>query len=246
MLPTISIGPLTLPTASLVYILGIWLTLATTEKGAARLNLHVPATYNLATVALASGFIAGRLFFVATHWSAYRQNPLGIVWPLTGGYNIWAGLLIGLVAAFFYARARQLPAGETLDALAPAIIVGFMTVSLSDFLAGPGYGVEADLPWSISLFGIQRHPVQVYELLTAVAALFAWLAYSSRRMFDGQLFLIAAAIFSAGRLLVDAYRADAMLTADGYHVVQILSLFVLLSALFLLMRGSTAPTIELS
>lgn len=240
MLPSISIGPLVLPTASLVTILGIWLALATTEKTAAHLRLDVPFTYNLATVALASGFIASRLAFVVAHWSAYRQNLFGIIWPLTGGYDLWAGLIAGFAVAFFYGRARQLPLGATLDALAPAILVGLMAVSLADFLGGPGYGVEADIPWSISLFGIKRHPVQLYELIAGIAALLSWLASSHGRSISGHLFLTSAAVYSSGRLFVDAYRANAALTANGYHIVQILSLAALLGALFLLMRGFTS------
>lgn len=244
MLPTINLGPLVIPSASLVYILGIWLALAVTEKAAAHLDLDVPWTYNLATIGLASGFIAARVAFVAVHWDAYRQNLIGIVWPLTSGFNVWAGLLVACAAAFFYGRARNLPVGETLDALAPGLIVAFMTISAADFLAGPGYGVQADLPWSVSLFGILRHPVQIYELLGAALALVAWRAYRERRDFGGQLFLIAMAVFSAGRLFVDAYRANAALTPGGYHTVQIVALAALVGAMILLMRNGTTVETE--
>lgn len=244
MLPTLNIGPLVIPTANLIHILGIWLALVSVEKAAARLKLHVPWTYNLAAIALAGGFIAARLVFVANHWTAFRQNLLGIVWPLTSGFNLWAGLAIGIAAAFFYARARRLPAGATADALTPGILIGFMTISLADFLAGPGFGIEADLPWSITLFGIQRHPVQLYELLVALVALLAWTRFHRKRTFPGQRFLASTALFSAGRLFVDAYRANPLLTAGGLHVVQLLAFAVLVATLLLLMRNSTSVTSE--
>jgi phosphatidylglycerol:prolipoprotein diacylglycerol transferase len=236
MLPTISIGPLTFPTAGLVYILGIWIALTVVEKAAARLTADVDTTYTLATVALATAFITARLAFVAGHWSAYSQNLIGIVWPLTGGFNLWAGVGAGAAAGFFYGRAKNLSPGATLDALAPGILVGLMTVSLADFLAGPGFGTEADLPWSITLFGIERHPVQLYELLVAAVALLAWNALRTRPRPEGRLFLVAAGIYGAGRLFTDAFRANAWLTAGGYHVLQIISLAVLLTCLLLLMR----------
>jgi prolipoprotein diacylglyceryltransferase len=63
--------------------------------------------------------------------------------------------------------------------------------------------------------------------------------------FDGQLFLIGTAVYSAGRLLTDAYRANAWLTNSGYHIIQILSLLILLTTLILLARNqSTAPPIN--
>lgn len=239
MLPTLNLGPVVLPTASLIYIAGIWLALLAVEKAAERLKLHVPWTYNVAAIALAAGFIGAKVVFVATHWDAYRQNLLGIIWPLTSGYNLWAGLFAAFWAAFFYGRARGLPPGSTLDALAPGLLAGAMTISLADFLAGPGYGTESQIPWSIVLFGISRHPVQLYEIAVALLALLTWLLYLKRRDYEGQLFLLATAVFSAGRLLVDAYRANALLTTGGYHVLQIGALAVLVVAMVFLMRAAT-------
>jgi phosphatidylglycerol:prolipoprotein diacylglycerol transferase len=239
MLPTLEIGSLVLPTAGLVYILGIWVSLTLVEKAANALDADTSAIYGVATAALISGFISARLFFVATHWDAYRQSPLGIIWPLTSGFNWWAGLALGVAGAFFYARARRLQAGVTLDALAPGLVLAFMTVSLADFLAGPGYGEVSDLPWSVTLFGISRHPVQIYELLAGLAALLAWRYAFVRRTASGQLFLVTIAVYSAGRLMVDAYRANAWLVEGGYHGLQIVSLGVLLISLFLLARVSS-------
>lgn len=241
MLPTLNVGPLTLPTANLTYILGIWLALIAVEKAAQRLDLHVPWTYNVAVITLVTAFVIARLAFVATHWSAYQENLLGIVWPLTGGFNLWVGLAAGAAAAFFYGRARRLALGATADALAPGLLVGFLTISLADFLAGPGFGVAADLPWSVNLFGVRRHPVQLYEILAALLGLLVWINIHRKQVAPGQRFLSSIAVYSAGRLFVDAYRANAPLTAGGYHLIQLIALAALLVSIILLMR--TAPTV---
>ena len=250
MLPVLDLGFAAVPTAGLIYILGAWLALSAVEKGAALLKQHVAATYTLAVLGLAAAFVGARAAFVASHWEAYRQQPLAIVWPLTAGFDIWAGLLLGALAAFFYGRARGLPPWRTLDALAPGLLVGLSTLSLADFLAGPGYGEAADLPWSISLFGVSRHPVQLYEIAFALLALGVWrLALIRGRDLPsraGVPFLTAGAVYSAGRLFVDAFRDNAWLTQGGYHVVQIISLVMLLACLFfLLMRlESNAPALH--
>jgi phosphatidylglycerol:prolipoprotein diacylglycerol transferase len=244
MLPTLNIGPLAIPTAGLVYILGIWLTLFAVEKAASLLELRVNDIYNLATVALVAGFVTARLTFVATYWSAFEDNLLGIVWPLNAGFSVWAGLLGGAAAAFFYGRAKQLESESTLDALAPGLLVALMTVSLADMLAGPGYGTAADLLWSINLFGVERHPVQLYELLIGLAALLAWLYLVRRPHRSAQPFLVAIAVYSAGRLFVDAFRANAWLSAGGYHILQIIALVILLAALFLLGRRAEMAELD--
>lgn len=234
MLPTLSIGPLVIPTTPLVYLVGIWISLSVVERAARKLNLNVEATYSATAVSLAGGFIGARIVFVILHWPAYRSNLSGIVWPITSGYDLWGGLIIALISAFFYSRAKGLPPLPTLDAVAPGLISGLIAISFADFLGGPGYGTETGVPWAINVFGITRHPVQIYEILFGIAALAIWRISLDRRLFPGQLFLSTVAIYSAGRLFVDTYRANAWLTATGFHILQMVSLLFLLTAVLLL------------
>ncbi|GMQ78046.1 MAG: prolipoprotein diacylglyceryl transferase [Anaerolineae bacterium] len=237
MQPTISLGPLVLPTSGIIYIFGAWLALSVVERAAKRLDLNAEATYSLAAVSIAAGFIGARAIFVVLQWPAYRNNLLGIIWPLNSGFELWAGLLFAILAGIFYGRAKQLPAAATLDALAPGFSSLFIVISLADFFGGPGYGVETGMPWAIDVFGIRRHPVQIYEIIIGIAALASWFAFLKRRSFDGQLFLISLAIYSGGRLFVDAYRANAWLTPSGFHILQLISISILLISVFLLGRG---------
>ncbi len=148
-------------------------------------------------------------------------------------------MVIGAAAAFFYGRWRRLPLWPSLDILAPGLLVFLIAVSLADFLGGAGYGSLTSLPWGIDVFGVRRHAVQLYEALAGVAALGAWWAATSARGggIAGRPFLVAVAVYAAGRLFVDAYRENATLI-DGFHVVQLVALGVLLPALVGLARLS--------
>jgi phosphatidylglycerol---prolipoprotein diacylglyceryl transferase len=236
MFPTLSLGPFVIPTAGLVILLGVWLALSAVEWAGKRLEYDAVAVYNLATIALVVGVIAARLAFVFFYWSAYRQNLLAIIWPLTSGFNGWAGLFLGAAGAFFYGRARQLQPALVLDALTPGILVGLMAVAVADFVAGPGYGTATSLPWALVQYEVARHPVQLYELLVALAALAVWGYGVNHRDFPGQLFLWSVVVYGSGRLFVDAFRANAWLTAGGYHGWQIVSLTAVLGALLLIAR----------
>jgi phosphatidylglycerol:prolipoprotein diacylglycerol transferase len=233
MIPAISLGPLVLPTAGLVYILGAWFGLSLVERTAKQLNLNAEKVYGVAAAALFGGLIGARLTFVAIYWRAFQDNLLGIVWPLNSGYNLFGGLVIGLAAAFFYGRYHQLKPAETLDALAPGLIFGLIVVSLADFLAGPGFGTLSRVPWAITQYSMRRHPVQIYEILAGALALFVWWRLRDQRLFAGQLFLMSASVYSGGRLLVDAFRDNAWVTSGGYHIVQIISLIVMIGGLYL-------------
>jgi phosphatidylglycerol:prolipoprotein diacylglycerol transferase len=204
--------------------------------------LNSEAIYGVGAATLLGGLLSARLVFVALHWPAFRENLLGIVWPLNTGYSLWGGLILGVAAGIFYGRAKQLRLASSLDALVPGLILLLAFVSLADFVAGPGFGTLTRVPWSITQFSVRRHPVQIYEILVGVIALITWWRTCDSRLFPGQLFLLTLTIYAGGRLFVDAYRENAWLTADGYHVLQIISLATMIGGLFLLGRLSDLST----
>jgi phosphatidylglycerol---prolipoprotein diacylglyceryl transferase len=242
MFPTVNLGPFVFPTAGLVYIFGAYICLTVVEKAAMRLTMNHHDIYGASTVALVSGLVGARLLFVVEYWAAFQENLLGIIWPLNSGYNMWGGVFVGIAAAFFYARAKQLPFASTMDALLPGIVSGLMVVSLADFLAGPGYGTLTNLFWGVSQFGIRRHPVQIYELFAGGIAIFAWWRLVRTNRHSGELALVVTAVYATGRLFFDAYRENTWLTDNGYHIIQIIALIVLLTTLFLLSRLSALKT----
>jgi phosphatidylglycerol:prolipoprotein diacylglycerol transferase len=238
MYPAINIGSLVFPTAGLIYLIGAWISLSLVERAAKVLGQDPEPVYGIAAIFLFAGLIGARLAFVLIYWTAFRENLLGIIWPLNSGYNLWGGLIIGAAAGLFYGRAKRLSPANTLDSLAPGLILGLMFVSLADFLAGPGFGTLTRVPWAITQYSMRRHPVQIYEILAGLAALLAWFRLRRYRFYAGQLFFLTTSIYSGGRLFVDAFRENAWLTSSGLHVVQILSLLVMLGSLYLLGRWS--------
>ena len=238
MFPTINIGDLVFPTAGLVIIIGVWLCLSLVERTADRLKQNRELIYGVAATAVFVGFIGARLSFVLQYWSAFSSNLLSIIWPLNTGYNIWGGVVLALVGAFFYGRAKQLHLFPALDALIPGIVLGLTIVSLADFLGGPGYGSLTNLPWGMTQYGVRRHPVQLYELAVGGLALFTWWRLTQKPQEAGRPFLFTVAVYSAGRLFVDAFRDNVLVVGGGYHLLQIVSLLILMAALFLIGRSA--------
>jgi len=238
MIPYLNLGPIGLPTGPLVYLLGIWLALYAVDRAARRLGYDPERYYALASTALLGGFIGARLVFVMLHWPSYDDNLLGIIWPLTAGYNAAGGVIIGVTAAFFYGRWGRLPLRSVLDVLAPGALVFLMAVSLAEFLSGAGYGSLTSQPWGINQYGVRRHAVQLYEVGAGAAALAAWWGASAPRFrgMNGRPFLVATAVYAAGRLFVDAWNETTPLTTGGIHIVQVVALGVTLMALVLLAR----------
>ena len=242
MFPTLNIGGLVFPTAGLVIIIGAWLCLSLVERAADRIRQNRELIYGVAATAVFVGFIGARLTFVSQYWPAFSNNLLSIIWPLNSGYNIWGGLILGVTGAFFYGRAKQLRPLPALDALIPGVVLGLIVVSLADFLGGPGYGSLTSLPWGITQYGVRRHPVQLYELIVGVLALFTWWRITQPATYAvGRPLLLTIAVYSAGRLLVDAFRDNPPVVGAGYHILQIVSLLILVAALFQISRSAEVP-----
>lgn len=233
MFPTLHVGGVVFPMTGLVILLGTWLGLTLVERTANRVGQNQQLLYGVAVTAVFIGFIGARLTFVVQFWSAFRENLFNIIWPLNTGYNVWGGVVLGLVGAFFYARAKWLPFWPTVDALTPALVFALMVASLADFVGGPGYGALTAVPWGVTQFGVRRHPVQLYELIVGGLALLIWWRASRPMRYEvGRPFWLTTGVYSAGRLFVDAFRDNVPVVGDGYHLLQILSLLVLLAALF--------------
>ena len=238
MIPAINIGPLVLPTAAFVYIIGAWICLSLAERTAKWLDLDPETMSGVVTAGLITGVIGARLTFVALYWSAYQDNLLGIIWPINSGFSPLGGLFFGGAAMFFYGRQKRMELAPTLDALAPILVTGLIVISLADFLGGPGFGTYSEVPWSINQFDVRRHPVQIYEIGAGLLALLTWWMLRDRRDFDGQLFLVTTAVYCFGRLFLDTFRANAWLSNGGWHVIQIICLLITVICLILLARGS--------
>ena len=136
-----------------------------------------------------------------------------------------------------------------MDSTCPSSLTAWSTsagISMSR-PSGAGDGAVTALPWGMGQFGVRRHAVHLYEVLVGVAALVAWWAVSDltglgrpvRSYRAGRPFLVAAAVYAAGRLFVDAFKETTPLVGGGFHLVQLVSLVVLVVALFVLARIST-------
>jgi phosphatidylglycerol:prolipoprotein diacylglycerol transferase len=92
------------------------------------------------------------------------RGERGGVW--TGGLASLGGVVAGLAAAALVSRIVRRPAGEVLDAIAPAGLLALGIGRLGCFLAGCCYGRETALPWGVvfpALGPPPRHPLQLYS-----------------------------------------------------------------------------------
>lgn len=214
MFPTINIGPVALQANGLILLLGLWLGLWFAErllgpiKGVSSDNL-----YNGVGLTLIAALIGGRLVYVFQHFEAFRNDLLSI---LSLNYNLldpWGAAVVGILALVIYIQRKGIGLLLYLDAITPLLAVLFIAVPFANLAVGSGYGTPTTLPWAINLWGAQRHPTQIYQMVFGLGVVI-WLIASRRKtsnMMPGRQFFVFLGITSLGMILIETYRADQLL-----------------------------------
>jgi phosphatidylglycerol:prolipoprotein diacylglycerol transferase len=232
MFPVLSIGPVTLQTPGLIFILGLWVSLSLTEKTAVHEGISPKKLYNLILGALVGGVIGARIAEVANHPTAFSASPVSVLSPNPQLFDAWGGLAGGIVVALIISQLQKLPFWSTLDALAPPMAVFGIALSFSHLASGQAFGTPSNLPWKIFLWGMNRHPSQVYEM---IAYAIIYLVISKRNPmfynFPGKRFLTFVALAAGSRLVLEAYRGDSQLIFQSLRSTQVLAWIVLAMAL---------------
>ena len=175
----IHIGAFIIPSYGAMAALGVLAGLIVAQRTALAARLNPGQVWNLCVMALFSALVAQRLLLIVINMSDLRQHPSWLLTlamvhhPLLAG----AGAAAALIAAVFYAHRKRMPLRTTADALAAPLALGMAFEQLGALLAGSDYGLEAQIPWSVTYthplaamwsgtpLGIPVHPVQAYAAL---------------------------------------------------------------------------------
>ncbi|MGB1250079.1 MAG: prolipoprotein diacylglyceryl transferase [Candidatus Promineifilaceae bacterium] len=240
MYPVLPIGRLVIPTAPLIYLLGIYFSLSALERAAKSLQLPATRIYALTANSVIAGFVVARFVFVLQNFSDFMTEPLSIIWPLTNGYHVGSGLAAAVLIFLLLIRRNALPLAHTLDAAIVGVLVALAATSLADGLARASLGATTSVPWGIVTANVRRHPAAVYEIVVSLMAFAAWWRLSNDEQPDGHLFLATVGVLSFGRFLTEAFRTSAPTVGDGYRSVQLITLFITLAVMYRL--SQTAET----
>jgi phosphatidylglycerol:prolipoprotein diacylglycerol transferase len=230
MFPTISIGSIALPTYPLFMLLAFWAGLWVAAYQAKRLGFDSDHIYNAGLYGLLAGLVGARLWFVVTHWENYRAGLSQLFSLSRSALSAGGGLMVAILVVLIYLQRNRTPGRIFLDAVTPGLALALVVVNVGAFLGGEALGATANLPWAIEIAGTARHPVQLYEAITNLIIL-AILYFKSYHPWPGFQFWLWLALYSAGRLLLEVFRAQPDLTAGGYLTVQIVALATMVVAL---------------
>jgi phosphatidylglycerol:prolipoprotein diacylglycerol transferase len=190
---------------------------------------------NLSLTVLFAGFVGARIFSFFEYPHEFLADPVGAIFSRTG-FTYYGGLVLGLVAGILYARWKRIALLPGLDAVAPAIAIGYGIGRLGCQLSGDGdWGTQAVLAakpawlplwlwaetYDHNVVGIVLpppgvYPTPLYEFGMAVVT-FAILWALRRHPFRaGWLFALYLVLSGSARFLVELIRVNPVFHLFGF------------------------------
>ena len=210
------------PVYGLLITLAIALAVFLCTREEKRLGLPKDISIDLALWAVPSAVIGARLYYVAFQWPLYRDNPIRILYIWEGGLAIYGAVIGGALAALALAKIKKVPYAALADLVAPVLILGQAIGRWGNFVNGEAHGGPTTLPWGMTIDGQSMvHPTFLYESLWNLAGFVLLHFYSKKRRFKGEIALLYAAWYGAGRAWIEGLRTDSLyLFSTGIRVSQ--------------------------
>lgn len=194
---------------------------------------------NLTLVVLLAGIAGARLFHIMENMDQFLASPWAMIFSRSG-LSVFGGLIAGTLAGLVYVRRWQLQVRLILDAVAPAMMLGYSIGRVGCQVSGDGdWGIRADLAlkpeWLPTWLWAQTYdnniygeviaapgvyPTPVYESLLALLC-FALLWMVRKHPFRaGWLFSFYLILAGLERLLIEQIRVNPVFSFGSVQATQ--------------------------
>jgi phosphatidylglycerol:prolipoprotein diacylglycerol transferase len=202
-----------------------------------------PGTHSIvadaACVSGLAGIVGARVFSIFDNISGFIADPISMILTRSG-LSIYGGLCFGLVAGVIFVKRHSVPVIPMLDAVAPAMMLGYGIGRLGCQIAGDGdWGTFANMSlkpgWVPDWLWAQTYdgnivgavikppgvyPTPIYETIMAVSIFCGlWLLRSNRNR-AGYLFSVYLLAAGFERLLIEKIRLNVRFEMFGAAVTQ--------------------------
>ena len=233
-------GPITVRWYGVLVVAGMVLAVFLANREAERQELNTEHFFNMCLWVLVAGVLGARAYYVLFNWGYYGANPIKILAFTEGGLAIHGGLLAGGLVFVFTGIYYRIGAWRSLDIAAPSTIIAQSIGRWGNFFnqEAYGYAVSPDrIPWAMMIDGEFRHPTFLYESIWNLLVFLFLLWYRRRRMLmTGDVFLMYAVLYSAGRFVIEGFRTDSLMLGPLRAAQVVSAAAILLSLLAMFIR----------
>ena len=208
-----------------------------------RLLLPKDTALNIALCCVPAALICARAYYVLFSWEYYAAHPAQILNFRQGGMAIYGGVIGGILAGYFYCRARGIPFARGLDLAAPSIALGQAIGRWGNFLNMEAYGAPVAhpalqfFPMAVNIDGAWHYAAFFYESVWCALIVLFILTAERKGFFErsGDIFLSYIFLYDMERAFVEGLRTDSLMLGP-VRISQALSLLMVLAAVLLLAK----------
>lgn len=196
------------------------------------------------------GFIGARLYHVINEAQYYLSEPGKIFFIWEGGLAIHGAIIAGLIYTIFFSRKFKISFWKLADIASIPLLLGQALGRWGNYFNEELFGRPSNLPWAIYISPDNRpleymefarfHPAFLYEFFWDFAGFLILLRYyrsvTTKKAPDGRIFALYLIIYSLGRIGVEFLRVDRVPIILGFRLPLVMSLILLISGVFLLVR----------
>ncbi|MBC8436424.1 MAG: prolipoprotein diacylglyceryl transferase [Candidatus Omnitrophica bacterium] len=234
------IGPFTVYSYGLMLALAVIVASSLAARRARGEGINPDIIFNLCFIAVISGILGARIFYVIENLGYYLDNPAEIIMLQHGGLSWFGGMAFGTILAAVYLKNKKLSFYKILDLLSPFIALGHSIGRVGCLLNGCCFGK----PWALGIYfpaeGRTLIPVQIYASLILVLIFLFLRQLQDRPHKDGQIFYAYLLLYSFARFFIEFLRGDHQTLFVGLTLFQFISLAIFcLSVVMLLICRNT-------
>jgi prolipoprotein diacylglyceryltransferase len=214
MRPTlITVRGIRVPSYPAMLYLGVLFGMVAQNAAAHSTGLPTAQVYIATLLLLPVALVGARLLHVAGHWRDYRHDRQRIFDRSSGGMAMYGGLLVMLPASVVVLALLDVSYWRFWDVTIFLILLAMVCTRVGCLLNGCCAGRTTSGRLGVWLRDVtgeraRRVPTQLLEAALAAALLAGAIALWPRLQQPGELFLLVAAAYGAGRVMLQPFRAE--------------------------------------
>ncbi len=223
---------------------GLWLACHQAQRTGQKKEVYT----DFAIYAIIFSLIGARLYYVAFSWENYKDDLLQIFNTRGGGMAIYGAVIAAILTAIIYCKVKKYNFFLLADTAVGGLVLGQIIGRYGNFFNREAFGeytnslfamrlrVDQVNPTNItelmkshmttidSVQYIQVHPTFLYESLWNILVLVLILVFTTKKKFNGEIFLLYLVGYALGRVWIEGLRTDQLqIGSTGIAVSQVLS-----------------------
>ena len=223
---------------------GLWLACHQAQRTGQKKEVYT----DFAIYAIIFSLIGARLYYVVFSWENYKDDLLQIFNTRGGGMAIYGAVIAAVLTAIIYCKVKKYNFFLLADTAVGGLVLGQIIGRYGNFFNREAFGeytnslfamrlrVDQVNPANITelmkshmttvdgVQYIQVHPTFLYESLWNILVLVLILVFTTKKKFNGEIFLLYLVGYALGRVWIEGLRTDQLqIGSTGIADSQVLS-----------------------